>query len=377
MPVEKTITDIFGKTLHQKRQASLSNTAFGLLKSESLFLHAMGEGLASFNGGDKKHATKQIDRMLSNEGFCIWTMCSKWIPYVIGKQKIIRVSLDWTSFAKDGQWTICLNLLTSQGSSTPLLWHTIKQSQLKNNRARFEDQLLTRLKEALPADVQVLLVADRGFADRRFFDFLDKTLGFFYIIRIKLNTVVINDKNESKKAKEWLRTDGRVKGLMNVKITHDAYEVKQFVSVHDRGMKSAWFLATNMPDMKAREIVNWYGKRWKIEPYFRDMKDGTYGLGLRSTHIKASARKDRLLFVVALCYLLLILLGASGERVGLDKLLKVNTVKTRTHSLFRQGQFYWKFFPNWSQERRDKLLNSFNDFLNDSDFWLNFLPDIQ
>ncbi len=38
----------------------------GLLSSESLFLHRMAEGLVDTRGGDKKHATKQIDHMLSN-----------------------------------------------------------------------------------------------------------------------------------------------------------------------------------------------------------------------------------------------------------------------------------------------------------------------
>ena len=40
----------------------------GLLASESLFLHRMAEGLVDTRGGNKKHAAKQIDRLLSNKG---------------------------------------------------------------------------------------------------------------------------------------------------------------------------------------------------------------------------------------------------------------------------------------------------------------------
>ena len=104
-------------------------------------------------------------------------------------------------------------------------------------------------------------------------------------------------------------------------------------------MKDAWFLATNCKDKKTREIVNLYARRWKIEPYFRDIKDQRFGFGLAATHIKSAERRDRLLLVVAMAYVLFTLLGAAGEQLGFDRKLKVNTVKTRTHSLIRQGMF--------------------------------------
>jgi transposase len=96
--------------------------------------------------------------------------------------------------------------------------------------------------------------------------------------------------------------------------------------------------------LKPREIVNLYSKRWKIEPYFRDLKDERYGWGLEQTHVKSCERRDRLMLILALSYTLLVILGEAGEKIGFDEKLKVNTVKTRTHSLFRQGQFYYEFF---------------------------------
>ena len=43
---------------------------------------------------------------------------------------------------------------------------------------------------------------------------------------------------------------------------------------------------------------------------------------------------------------LLTLLGAVGERLGMDRLLKSNTSKTRTPSLFRQGCMPYELIPN-------------------------------
>ena len=48
-------------------------------------------------------------------------------------------------------------------------------------------------------------------------------------------------------------------------------------------------------------------------------------------------RRDRLLLISAFATALLTLLGAVGEALGMDRFLKSNTSKTRTHSLFRQG----------------------------------------
>ncbi len=56
-------------------------------------------------------------------------------------------------------------------------------------------------------------------------------------------------------------------------------------------------------------------------------------------------------------------LGQAGAQIGFDKKLKVNTVKTRTHSLFRQGQFYYKFFFRFTQEEQDSLMRNFENLL--------------
>ena len=367
------IEEIYGDKLHKKRQQSIAYAAMGVLASNSLFLHRIAEGLVKTRGGKKKHATKQIDRLLSNKGISIWELSASWVPYVLRNQTEVIVALDWTSFYDDDQSMLCLNVVTGKGLSTPLLWKSIDKKQLKYNRARYEDQLLSRLKEVLPEGVTVTLLADRGFADQKFFRFLDEELYFKYIIRIKSNTTIISGEKKSK-ANEWLRPDGRVFGLKNPSITLNAYEVSQFVAIKDKGMKAAWFLVSNTT-LKPREIVNLYSKRWKIEPYFRDLKDERYGWGLEQTHVKSCERRDRLMLILALSYTLLVILGEAGEQIGFDEKIKVNTVKTRTHSLFRQGQFYYEFFFRFTQKEQNSLIEKFSELLRQHDFWCDVLED--
>ena len=128
-------------------------------------------------------------------------------------------------------------------------------------------------------------------------------------------------------------------------------------------MKEPWCLATSLVGKPPREIINLYSRRFTIEETFRDGKDPHFGLGLSQVRIADPHRRDRLLFVCALAIALLTLLGAASEAAGLDRLLKANTVKTRTHSLFRQGLYWFNALPNAPDKWRRPLLEHFNRIL--------------
>jgi predicted P-loop ATPase len=65
--------------------------------------------------------------------------------------------MDWTDFDADNQATIMLSLITRHGRTTPLVWLSVDKATLKDNRNRYEYQVLVWLAEAIPADVKVLI----------------------------------------------------------------------------------------------------------------------------------------------------------------------------------------------------------------------------
>ena len=67
--------------------------------------------------------------------------------------------------------------------------------------------------------------------------------------------------------------------------------------------------------------------------------------------------------ISALAIAMLSLLGAAGERIGYDGWLKANTVKRRTHSLFRQGLMLYHHLPNWPDDRIRPLMETFGEML--------------
>ena len=363
--IRKFLESLFEEDVHAMRVLSMANATLGVLSSASLAVHAIGQGLAHARGLITKHAVKQVDRLLSNPGIDVWEYFAYWVPYVIGPRQEIRVALDWTEFDRDNHSTIALNMVTRHGRATPLLWKSVRKSNLKGNRNRYEDELLQRFKEVLPDGVKVTLLADRGFGDQKLFEFLRHTLGFEFIIRIRGNIIVTSAQGESRRADEWIGKGGRAKLLRNALITLDGYEVPAVVCVHAKGMKEPWCLVSSDSEIKARPVIDGYAKRWTIEPGFRDCKDARFGMGLSQTRIGSIQRRDRLFLISAFATALLTLLGAAGESLGYDRLLKSNTVKKRVHSLFRQGCMLYELIPNMPAERLGPLIERYSEMLNE------------
>jgi Transposase DDE domain len=265
LDIEKVTDSIFGNSLHAKRVESLSNAALGVITSASLIIHQMGHGLAKAKGLISKHAIKQVDRLISNEAINPWKLFSDYVPYVVGSRKEIYVAMDWTDFDGDNQATIALNLVTSHGRATPLLWKTVLKSELKNKRNDYEDEILRRLKEVLEEDVRVIILADRGFGDIRLYEYIQEELGFDFVIRFRGNIKVTNKEGETRTAAKWVGKGGRSKKLSKAKVTAEGYEVPVVICVQDKGMKEAWCLAASCSELESSLIIKLYGKRWSID----------------------------------------------------------------------------------------------------------------
>jgi hypothetical protein len=124
-------------------------------------------------------------------------------------------------------------------------------------------------------------------------------------------------------------------------------------------MKQAWCLATNGTDETAKDLMRFYGARWGIESRLRDTKDLRFGMGMGSMRVNSPERRDRLWLLNAFAVVLLTLLGAAGEALGYDRLLKSNTAKRRTHSLFRQGCMLYDQIPTMPESRLLPLMETF------------------
>ena len=357
------LAEVFEHDVHAKRILSLSNATLGVIHSASLAVHAIGRALAMAQGLKPRHAIKQVDRLLSNGGIDVWHLFRQWVPFVLAERTEAVIALDWTDFEPDDQCTLAASLITSHGRTTPLVWKTHRKSELAGKRNDWEDELLGYLRELVPLDVAVTLLADRGFGDQKLYELLDR-LGFSYVIRFR-EAIAVTDPvtGEKRKAADWLSKLGTAKQIRGALVTGRKKPVGAVVCVKRKGMKEKWCLATSFDEAKSSELIDLYARRFTIEEGFRDVKDLRFGMGLSSVRINAPERRDRLLLLSALAIALLTLLGAAGEEIGLERQLKANTVKRRSYSLFNQGCFYYQWMATMPADTFAALVAKFSEKL--------------
>ena len=99
--------------------------------------------------------------------------------------------------------------MTSHGRATPLTWKTVTKSSLAGRRNDFEYEMIERLHDAIPADVDVTLLADRAFGDQKLYALLS-SLGWDYVIRFR-GVIVVEDAAGTKEPAEQWVSSGRAR----------------------------------------------------------------------------------------------------------------------------------------------------------------------
>ena len=356
--------DSIFEDLHAKRIDSLARYTVGAMHGARAGIHAIGAAYAAFAEIKDKHGIKQVDRYLSNKGIDVEALAPGWVRFVLSSRSEVIIALDWTEFDDDAHSTLAAYVVTTHGRATPLVWKTVTKNSLKNGgRTKAEHALIDRLAGAIPEHIGITLLADRGFGGQKLYETL-QLLKWDFVIRFR-GGIGVEHKGEQKRASAWIPPTGRATKLRDARVTKDKTQVGCVVVVHDKRMKEPWCLASSFSSKTAAAIVKLYGRRFTIEETFRDHKDLRFGMGLRATHIRSTDRRDRLLMLLAIAQALLTLLGAASERAGMDAYLKANTVKRRTHSLFRQGITWYDRIPTMRDDWFHQLIDAFDEVLAD------------
>jgi hypothetical protein len=364
--VERThglVDALYGRDVHAQRLASLKDGVVGVVESASLCIHAIGRGLAAVHNLCDKHAVKQIDRLIGNEQIDVDALSATWARSVLGAPRDVRVNLDWTDFDSSGHSMLVLSLQTPHSRAMPLMWKTVEKATLKDRRNDHEDDLLVRFQKVVPEGMKVTVVADRGFSDQKLYRFISEELGFDYIIRFRGVVHVTTAEGNHEPARDLVRAGGRMRVLRDTFVTAARTPVPVVAIVHDKGMKDAWFLASSRSDLTGAELKRIYGRRFSCEETFRDIKDMRYGMGMDWKEVRRTDRRDRLMLLAVLALHLLTLLGAAGERAGLDRLLKTNTSTSRQLSLVRQGRRWYELIPGLREDRLQQLVAAYQEII--------------
>jgi len=148
--VNRFLDGLFDGDLHAKRVLSLANATLGVIRTASLAVNTIGQGLALARGLVTKHAIKQVDRLLSNQGIDIDAALRHWVPYVVGPRPSIKVAMDWTACRqrelsrRNADWTAFRQRELSRRNAD---WTAFQQRELSRRNAdwtAFQQRELSR-----------------------------------------------------------------------------------------------------------------------------------------------------------------------------------------------------------------------------------------
>ena len=327
--------------LRQSQRKTLAALVWALMRHPVLGIAALGHSLAMAQTTTAKHAIKRVDRFLGNLGVDLEVACGDLMATVIGSARTVYLTLDWTDpKTKDGRYQTLSIHVRAHGRAIPIAWMTVAKVNLKDQMRDYEETLCARVARLLPAACHPILLADRGFATGRFFRFLD-ALGWDWIIRSKGSVRI-------QWGHQWMLLSqlGHQRPLQFDGCVHYGQKAVggsyagRLVVYADTAHTDPWFLlvSAGLGDRPWGDIVAAYGQRFTCEESYKDQKnDPGAGFHLDCVKLGTAERWDRLWLVFAWAYYWLNVAGWDVEVRDTARHWRANTVKTRTHALWRLG----------------------------------------
>ncbi len=201
----------------------------------------------------------------------------------------LLLSLDQTDLGN--RFAVLMLGLVIGDRALPLTWHV--EVGPANIGFVGRKVLLERIRGGLPAEVEVVLLANRFYPLIELFDW-PRTQGWHYRVRLKGNPNV-------DPGLEDLATTGELAVGQTKRYLRDVrlfnHGVPTYLGIlHEARHPEPWIIA--MDEIPNRATVPDYRSRWSIEPLFSDLK--SRGFDLEATQLRDPKRLDRLLLIMAL-----------------------------------------------------------------------------
>lgn len=327
----------------------LAYFVYGLLDSKKIGVASIGRGMKSKTTA--KHNIKRVARFLANDKVSVENSLMTLQKILCSGVNRLLISIDWTTITNFG-YQVLKATVVGDGRGIPIAFKTYKEGTIKNKQTVYEKKFIKYLRNIITNDIQVIIIADRGFGRKsELANYIEK-LGFKYVMRTKEDGF-INCKAYSGKIKDFKTIAGKFYDLKNAiwpkflkksKRKQKSRIESRFIIIKKKGCTERWVLITDIYSLPPETIVKIYYKRMTIEETFRDEKNILYGFALEKMRLSSEQRYDKMLLIISYAYLLISLFGLLMEKKNMHRKLMANTVKYRTLSLFQVGLYYWKYF---------------------------------
>lgn len=295
--------------------------ALGMIASGSCQLEAVASALAA--RGKVESQYRRLQRFLANERVEMGSLQAEWAEVVVKTMQAERVVLLVDETALSDHLKVMVLGIWSAGGCVPLAWRCYApQAYPAEGQVQLIVTLLKRVLPAIPVNIPVCLLADRGIGTSPALMQAVEAQGCHVLFRVQGSTRFRNG-------------DGQEQALHSLGIrgqswqsVGDVFKKAGWLPAHvtvtwDQDYTHPWCLvsSTPIPDHA-------YAIRFDQEVSFRDLKSD--GFDWHRSHVWLAEHAERLLLALALSYWVVI---ALGQRVPVPR-----SGRTTRWSAFHRGK---------------------------------------
>jgi hypothetical protein len=304
----------------------------GLIRGKSSHFEQIG----AKSGATAKYGSrvKQIHRFIKNEHVAYESHYLPFIQVVIASLGLseFRLSIDSSQVGRN-----CLMLtigLVYKQRVMPLVW-MIYKGKKGHSSAEKQIELLTQVRDLLPAGAKVILTGDAEFDGTEVVTWFKAQPNWFYACRTAKNVVIRTSHQAEAHVLQLLAPlSGQNRFLSQVYFTQQQIGPVNIAILWNEAAGEHLYLVTSAQTLT--EAQRWYRRRFKIETLFADTK--SRGFGLHKSGIRDPQRLARFVIAIFLAYIWMIYLGVLViQEQQLDWVARTDRFM---HSLFRLGCLY-------------------------------------
>lgn len=344
MQLMKLLHKMFEKGLpnvHKIRLKNLIDASSTLIRVNKLTSTALGRNLSKKN--KTRSNIKKMCRLIGNghlqeEAVEFYRLMNN---YLIVNNKSPWIHIDWSCICSRTKMYLLRATLSMSGRSI-VIYEECHPKKKENNHATHK-AFLDNLKAILPSSVKPVIITDAGFRAPWFGYVLH--IGWDFVGRLRNKSLVrFNDTTTWQLSNTLYQGGNGMPRYLGEGILTEAEQVpahfvlykgarkhrqklnenktrsragmsKRYAKSH----KEPWLLVTSLILMSdtAKQIVNIYRQRMRIEENFRDTKCTRYGFGLKESRSRSPQRMKILLLIAAIatfaCWLASIVIRKRGK----------------------------------------------------------------
>jgi hypothetical protein len=223
-------------------------------------------------------------------------------------EKHLPLVVDATNLGN--RWTVLAVSVVLSGGAIPVAWKVLRAEEEGSWRPHWE-KLFASLKEAIPSDWFVIVLADRGLYARWMWDAI-RVCGWHPFLRLNLEVKAsLADQNTFGWLNCFVPTPGtHWKGVVDC-FASQTSRLRATLLMHwEVGYEAAWAIVTDLTPEQAE--VSWYRMRSWIECGFKDFKRGLWGW--QHSKMVRESEVERLWLAMALAQLWCLSVGVDVEQ---------------------------------------------------------------